>query len=680
MLFLIKLKQALQSNYKIIIIVLLTIILSIIRITNKKESNYKGNENEIIGKINNYSYSHNKLSLNILAKDKLIGTYYLKSKKEQKQLFNKVCLGCTIICNGKMEQNNNNPIPNNFNYKKYLEHKNIYYSFKIEKFEIKKDNNLIYKIKDLIIKRIYKYNYKDYLMAFIVGDKSLLDKNEYTLFRNNGIAHLLAISGMHAGIFLIILNKLFQLLKIKHSKIITIILLLFFAFLIGFTSSINRVVIFYILKNLNIKLKSNYSSSLKILFFTICIELLINPLVIYDVGFLYSHIITFGILYNKKLLNGNYIVKLFKVSIISLIYSLPITALLNYEINLMSIITNIVFVPFISFIIYPFSLFTFIIPNPLYNKFINILNILNNFFDNIKIMINIPKLNIALIIIYYLNVLIVKKHSKLIFNIVLILLINKLNFKLNKDYYAYFFDVGQGDSATIVYPYQKGTIMIDTGGKIPFKNKLGNITNNFHISDNIILFFKSIGINKLNYLIITHGDYDHIGEAINLINNFKVENVIFNIGDYNKLELNLIKVLKEKHIPYYQNVESLNLENNKLYFLNTKVYDNENDNSSVIYTKINNKKILLMGDAGKAKELDIINKYNIKDIDILKVGHHGSNTSSSIEFIDVIKPKKCIISVGKNNHFGHPKESVIDTLTNYCDIYRTDVNGSISIN
>ena len=173
-----------------------------------------------------------------------------------------------------------------------------------------------------------------------------------------------------------------------------------------------------------------------------------------------------------------------------------------------------------------------------------------------------------------------------------------------------------------------------------------------------------------------HGDYDHMGEAINLVNNFKVERVIFNCGEFNDLEQDLIKVLDKKKIPYYSCIKELNIDDNKLYFLNNKDYGNENDNSNVIYTKINNYKFLLMGDAGVEVEEDLIDKYNLKDIDVLKVRHHGSRTSSGKEFINEINPKYSIISVGKNNRYGHPNKEVLENLEN-SKIYRTDQDGSI---
>ena len=164
----------------------------------------------------------------------------------------------------------------------------------------------------------------------------------------------------------------------------------------------------------------------------------------------------------------------------------------------------------------------------------------------------------------------------------------------------------------------------------------------------------SLGISELTYFVTSHGDYDHMGEAINLVNNFKVKKVIFNCGEFNDLEKELIEILDKKKIKYYSCIKELNIDNNKLYFLQTKEYDNENDNSNVIYAELDGYKFMFMGDSGIEKEKDILDKYNISDIDVLKVGHHGSKTSSSKSFINEVNPKYSIISVGKNNRYGHP--------------------------
>ena len=167
-----------------------------------------------------------------------------------------------------------------------------------------------------------------------------------------------------------------------------------------------------------------------------------------------------------------------------------------------------------------------------------------------------------------------------------------------------------------------------------------------------------------------------MGEAINLVNNIKIEKVIFNCGPYNDLEQELIKVCDKKKIPYYSCIKELNIDNSKLHFLQTKEYDNDNDNSNVIYTKLDGYKFMFMGDASSTTEEEILEKYNLQDIDVLKVGHHGSKTSSSKKFIDEIEPKYSIISVGKNNRYGHPNNEVLNNIKD-SKIYRTDLDGSI---
>ena len=125
-------------------------------------------------------------------------------------------------------------------------------------------------------------------------------------------------------------------------------------------------------------------------------------------------------------------------------------------------------------------------------------------------------------------------------------------------------------------------------------------------------------------------------------------------------------------------MENIYIGNTPIYFLNTGVYNNENDNSNVLYFIVNNYKFLLMGDAGVDSEKDILDEYNLSDIDVLKVGHHGSKTSSDKEFINEMNSKYGIISVWKNNRYGHPNKEVLNNLAD-SKIYRTDRDGSIML-
>ena len=169
-----------------------------------------------------------------------------------------------------------------------------------------------------------------------------------------------------------------------------------------------------------------------------------------------------------------------------------------------------------------------------------------------------------------------------------------------------------------------------------------------------------------------------MGNALKLVNDFKIDTAILNCGEYNSLEKELISILSKKRLTYYSCINSLRIGKHDLNFLNTKIYDNENGNSSVIYFRYLHSTFLFMGDVSIAREADILNMYDLGKIDFLKVGHHGSDTSSSEKFIHTIQPKYTLVSVGKNNKYGHPKESVLKKLKN-SKIYRTDLDGSVEI-
>ena len=674
------LKQILQYN-KLFAFLLLVLTIYIILFTKviKYKSNYNIKDTILSGSITSISINGNKLTLEINGKEKVIANYYIKTLEEKNNILKTLHHKDEILLEGTFKVPSSNTIFNNLNYKKYLYNKKIYYIFDISNYKvIKENNNLLYKIKDLIYKRAYNMNNRDYYLSFILGDKNLLSSEIYNNFQINGTSHLLALSGMHLNILLLAINVFFKNIKESIKIIITSIILIIYLFLTGISASLERAVIFYILKNINKYLNLRYSN-IQILFICAFIILFLNPFMIYDIGFIYSFIICFGIFYYKDLIKGNYFIKLLKLSLITFLFSFPISIFINYEINLSSVFINMVFVPLVSVIVYPLALISFVFPflNPVFNILIALTNTLSSLFTKLSIFINIPKVSILFIFLLYIFILLFKYNKRYILYLLITILIIKIIPRFDSNFYAHYLDVGQGDSAILIYPNKSKVVMFDTGGKLNYSKYEWMISSKkYNISDNVIKFLKSKGITKINYLILTHGDYDHIGEANNLVIKFKVEKVIFNCGSYNDLEKKLIKVLDKKNIKYYSCIKELNVNNNKLYFLQTKEYDNENDNSNVIYTKMNGYKFMFMADVGIEKEKDILGEYDISDIDVLKVGHHGSKTSSSRTFIDEINPKYSIISVGKNNRYGHPNKEVLNTLKN-SKIYRTDQDGSI---
>ena len=644
----------------------------------KYESIYSGDETTITGKITNYSINGNKLKINIKNKEEIIATYYIETQEELAYLKENIGIGKTLTVKGSLRKPLNNTIPNTFNYKKYLYNNKIYYLLDVDSYIIKNDNNFVEKAKDYLIKRAYNSQNNEYLLMLVLGDKALISTDTYNTYQNNGTSHLLAVSGSHITVILLVLSFFLKKLKEVPKLIIISLILLFFAFVTNNAPAVNRAIYFFIINRIN-KIGNLKLSNIQVLFITAFLLLLLDPFTIYDLGFIYSFCISFGIMYYSDKLNGNLFIATLKVSIIAFLFSLPISSYINFELNISSILINLIFVPWISYIVFPISIITFIFPifNPILSILLSITNILNNAGEFISIFINIPKMPLIVAIILFILLLLAKNNKKYLYVILIILGLVKVSPILNSNYEIYFLDINQGDSIVIITPHKNDVIMIDTGGKVTYEEedwKKGNKT--YNLSDNTIKFLKSKGITKIDYLITTHGDYDHLGEAQNIVNKLSVKNVIFNNDSYNELELELIDVLNAKNIAYYQNIKTLNITNNTLYFLNDYLYDNENDNSNVIYLSIYDKNFLFMGDAGEKAEEDLINKYNLENITVLKVGHHGSKTSSSKNFIDYINPLLSIISVGRNNRYNHPSTEVLDNLSNRI-IYRTDIDGTI---
>lgn len=583
-------------------------------------------------------------------------------------------LGMTVKIVGSLKEPSNNTIPNTFNYKEYLRTKGIYYICDIDKIDvIDRDISPLYKLKDIIMKRIDTYRSKSYLMTMIIGDKSYMDEETMDNYRKNGVTHLFAISGMHIGLFTGAILMLLKRARIgeKKSYIIAVLLIWIYAFLTGFSASVLRAGLFFTYLSL-FKLLKIEVKNICVLLLTGVTLIFSNYLFIKDLGFIYSFVTTFGLLYFKNVILNHPIIG---TSVTAMFMSLPITISNFYGFNLASIFLNVIFVPFVSIVIYPLCLITFIVRacEPFLLMAIDILEWMSSIGANIDILsFKVPKPGLLLIFVYYLFLFRHLNRSFYKTGIILILLVLSWKIKpfLDSSIHVEFLDVSQGDSILLRSKFNRDIVLIDTGGKVNFG------TNEYFVSDNTINYLHSLGIDRIDAIVLSHGDYDHMGDAINLVNNFKVNKVIFNCGSYNELESELIEVVDKKGIDRYSCIRELAFDNDDLYFLNTKEYDDENDNSNVVYIELNGIKFLFMGDASTSVEKEILNKYDLSNIDVLKIGHHGSKTSSSEEFINAIKPKYSLISVGKNNRYGHPNKEALENLIN-SKIYRTDMYGSV---
>lgn len=659
---------------KLKIILLFSVLIYVVIITNNNIYKTKFNdEKEIIGIVNKVTIKDSYTSIELLSKEKILCTI-------NKEL--NIKLGTKIKVVGELKKPNINTNYNLFNYRNYLLSKKIKWIFQIEELEIiNKEINLKYELKNYFINKINNSRNKEYLKLFILGENKLENETK-TNYQTLGISHLFAISGMHitllTGFLLKILNKISK--NIKLNLIIIFIFLLFYLFLTNYSASVIRASLLFVGINIKKILKLKIDNE-NILLLILGILLIYNPYYIYDLGFVFSFSISYFLIRYSNIINNQkgYFNQLLMTSLIAYIVSIPIMINGFSQINLISIILNCIFVPFVSIIVFPLSLLTFIFPflEPILSITIFILESLAKFTSNFNILIIIPKIPIYIIILYYIYVFYLFnkfKYKKLIIIVIFIFITSNIKYMINYPILT-MIDVGQGDSVLIELPHNKANILIDTGGIVNYYG-----TNKHNVAKNILIpYLKSIGLKQIDYLVITHGDFDHIGDAGYLINNYKVRNVILNSGKNNQLEKDLIKYLKKRNINYI-NISKYDLKIDKyeFNFINDKDSNNENEDSLIAYTNINNYNILLMGDAGSISEKYILDVYNLDQMDILKVGHHGSKYSSSEEFINKINPKISLISAGLNNKFGHPNKEAIEILSK-SKIYITSKVGMIKI-
>lgn len=195
--------------------------------------------------------------------------------------------------------------------------------------------------------------------------------------------------------------------------------------------------------------------------------------------------------------------------------------------------------------------------------------------------------------------------------------------------------------------------------------------------ETVVNYLKDIGVKELKYVIATHPDADHIGGLDAVINSIPVEAVYVSNGDANtKTYSDFITAMSNKNL--YPSVPLLGTEfylgTSKFKVLSAANLKDPNDNSIVLEYVNGNDKILLMGDVGTNIERII----NVEEVDLIKIGHHGSNTSSGVNFIKKINPKYAVITVGKNNRYGHPNKETMQTLKKEnVEVHRSDECGNI---
>lgn len=664
-----------------------------------------------------------------------------------------VKIGNIIKVRGKLRQFEEAANKGNFDSRKYYLSLGFYGKIEAGTIEIINSDYSgirqgLYELRMEIIERLEKLcsdnngifsiinNKNGIIGAIILGDKTDIDSDIKELYSVSGIAHILAISGLHISfIGMAIYRLLRRRFRFLFSAAVSIPVVLSFGIMSGFGISTIRAIIMFILKIIGEVLGRKYDAITAISLAGLVL-LVQNPFVVCNSGFQMSFgaiiaIVLILPIVEEILNTDNKIIKVISANFtISLVMN-PILAWNYYELPTFSFLLNIVVVPLMSVVIVSSIagifcsciMFGFgkavIFPGcgilELYTFLCNVINKSSV----ASIVVGQPK--VTIIIVYYAILLVVlfglknirtkytraekerniiKKETGLVLEkkakkerrikgqnvklrlacIVGFLLLNCLIYYIpNPGFYITFIDVGQGDGI-LIHGDNGMKVMVDGGS-----------TSEKQVAKNCIVpYLKAEGIGTIDYSIITHTDKDHISGILEILENnnsnrIRIKNLVMpdiNMKDDTYNELIEKAKLKKINVLYIKKGDTLSLGKTKIkciYPETTTTASDKNDYCTVLSVKNKTSKILLTGDISKEIEEKI--KDDIEEnYTVLKVAHHGSNYSSSEKFLKKVNPKYSIISVGKNNSYGHPGNETMERLRKQGGvIYRTDEKGGITI-
>lgn len=656
-------------------------------------------------------------------KEKLLVSYKIDTEKEKALLEEAKVIGKTCTLKGSLTLPSSQRNENGFNYRKNLENKSIYWLFSIEDLNLtncKKESDFLFLLKQLRekgtlwITKHFSETSIPVAEALIFGERGMMDENLQTAYQRLGIIHLLAISGSHVVVLIGILYFVMIRFGLTKERASTILLLLLpvYAVLTGLSPSVIRAVLTSML--LLTKNKFRFLATfpmIDIVSLVFCICLFIQPRMLFNIGFILSFIVCFFLIISSALIKEYHTstAKMyFFTTFISEFATIPVILYYFYEIPTLSLLANLIFIPFYTIIVLPYLIILYVL-SFLFPQFLSFISFPLDFLLMLsdKMVLKLASYSFSTLVLgrpsffflcaymvslpffFYLYENRPKKSRKWLYGIpVLLVSLQFINNTYPQTGEITFIDVGQGDSILINLPNNKGTYLIDTGGTVIFPMEEWKMRREpFEVgAKTVVPFLKSKGIYTIDKLILTHGDLDHIGGSTAIMEQLNIKEIMYpNVnGERSVEEERLFSIAKKNQIPIRYTQAGQKWSAGKDSFFVLAPIENEdltkNNGSIVIFAKIADITWLFTGDLEKEGEQALMNKYQyLKEIDVLKVGHHGSKSSSTSEFIERLKPKIAIISVGENNRYNHPSNEVLSTLNeNKVKVFRTDKNGGIS--
>lgn len=544
--------------------------------------------------------------------------------------------------------------------------------------------------------------------ALLIGLQDQVDLELQRAYQKLGITHIFAISGLHVAL----VSWLFfeGLLRIGVRKematLVLLIILPIYGVIAGGAPSVWRAVsvVEFIMLMRYARWQISMDDALAISF--LCFVLL-EPGVIYQIGFQLSYLATVSLVYSGVILRRsmNWLIRSFLITFVCQLLVYPLLLHHFYEISISSFLANIIFVPLFSFVILPLNMAMFIltiismpVAKALFAGYEPVRVWLTKFIlylQELPFQLWSPgKPAIWLICIALISVLVgfyfleIKHYGKCAIVIFIPALCIHLLPMLFNETKLTFLNVGQGDCIVIELPFRRAVYVIDSGGLLRFEQEVWKTSESpYEVGRQVVVpFLKGKGIRDIDIFIATHADADHVEGAEEILQEITMHEIHLTPGSMDKPVMrDLLMEAKKQKVPVKEKMQGAawRIGKTSFYYLWPRdiLYEG-NDDSIVLYMQQGAFRALLTGDLEEHGEQELIHLYNkqLANMTVLKAGHHGSKTSSIEPFVELLRPELTIFSAGLHNRYRHPHAEIVERFTSRnLATLTTGIDGTIEV-
>jgi competence protein ComEC len=523
--------------------------------------------------------------------------------------------------------------------------------------------------------------------ALIIGERSSTDPDDERAYRRLGITHLFAISGLHVGILIYLLREGLLRLGVRTHIVRTGLMLFLpvYAVLAGGAPPVWRAVLISLML-LVPESKSGKPRLDVLLSAGMILFLLVDPHAVSKPGFQMSYLAAFALIHSSTILSSAH-GALHQAWLVTVICQVAVTPVLLYhffETSLSSFAANLLFVPLFSVIVLPANLIllvlSFILPQLaglLFAIYVPLREALAGFIllcADLPLTVwtpgrpDLPSLLLLITAVLMFFWLLEGRRAWSAATVLAVAccLIHAVPYA-DPSLHVTFIDVGQGDSALVELPYRRGVILIDTGGRLLFGGEEERGTGG--VGERVVVpFLKGRGITRVDKLVLSHPDADHAEAADEVLKEIRAGEIHIGPGTNGEEGYgDMIGIAADKGIPVRDMAAGTGWTEEGIHFRYLSPFEAEysgNNDSLVLHLEHGQFRVLFTGDLEEEGEQRIIGEYeHLFPVTILKAGHHGSRTSSSMAFIDAARPSITVFSAGRENRYGHPHPEVTERFS-----------------